>query len=398
MKISKRKTLLLIGISAGLLAVFMFIVKPSVAGAQASSQKGRLVPKQWASLSFPVDGLTSEILVKEGQSVQAGTTLARLSDSKKYEAKIAAAEQELLSAQQAYEVLQQNAKLDLALAEQKLAQAKKNQETAKWKLSAVQNPVSPQRIELAYANTIVAKQRIEQAQRNLRRAEHLWKDKNSFLWYFIPQHPFKMQLVMLRQAVVDAQAKYDDAIKKYNDLKKPVDQIDLAQAQADLAYANAQVDQATRDRDKLLNGPNPDDAAKAQAQIKTTEAALKAAQAAYNDLQLVAGFPGQVVSIPAKANEWTVSGQPFLYLADESSWKVEIPDLKETDLPALKVGQPARITFDALPDLEYNGTIESISLLNGEKDGDVTYKVVVNFSGNDPRLRWGLTSRVQFGP
>jgi HlyD family secretion protein len=207
-----------------------------------------------------------------------------------------------------------------------------------------------------------------------------------------------MQLVVLRRNIADAQAKYDDAVKEYDDLLKPPDLIDLQQAQADLAYANAQVDQAALDRDKLLNGPDPGEVAKAQARIKAAEAALNAAQASYADSQLVAGFPGQVISIPAKVNQWTISGQPFLYLADLTGWKVEIPDLEETDIPGLKVGQPAQVTFDALPDLQVNGTIESISLLNGEKDGDVTYKVTIDIPGNDPRLRWGLTSRVQFEP
>ena len=131
----------------------------------------------------------------------------------------------------------------------------------------------------------------------------------------------------LQLQVTLAQKKYNDVVDRYNDLTEPVDPVDLQQAQADLDLASSQVQQAMQDRDKLANGPDPDDLAAAQARVYAAQAALEAAQATYTDLQITAPFAGQVVSLPAKENQWARAGQPALVLADETGWMVEIDDL-----------------------------------------------------------------------
>jgi multidrug resistance efflux pump len=227
------------------------------------------------------------------------------------------------------------------------------------------------------------------------RLERLLNDKDNIVWRFIPTRPFKLKLMYLQLQITLAEKKYTDAVNGYNDLSKPADTVDLQQAQAELALASSQVQQAIQERDKLANGPNPDDLAAAQARLHAAQAALEAAQAASTDLQLMAPFAGQVVSIPAKENQWVRVGQPALVLADETGWIVEIDDLKEKLVPAVQVGQAVRVTFDALPGQEFDGRVESVGLLNGEKNGDVVYEVKVALGQNDPRLRWGMTARVQ---
>ena len=68
---------------------------------------------------------------------------------------------------------------------------------------------------------------------------------------------------------------------------------------------------------------------------------------------------------------------------------------KEKLVPAVEVGQAVRVTFDALPGQEFNGRVESVGLLNGEKNGDVVYKVKISLQEDNPMLRWGMTARVQ---
>lgn len=89
---------------------------------------------------------------------------------------------------------------------------------------------------------------------------------------------------------------------------------------------------------------------------------------------------------------------PVAVVADISRWKVETQDLNEMEIPRIEVGQAATITPDALPDLQLDGTVDSISQLYVEKFGDVTYTAHINLNESDPRLRWGMTVSVEFAP
>ena len=362
---------------------------------QEWSAQGRLVPKSWVNLSFLSNGLVDQVLVKEGDAVEAGASLATLAGREKATAQAAVAEFELLNAQQALDDLNRNSKVALAQAELRLAELRRAEQRARDKAAGLSKSVDQLRIDTARANMLLAKQGLDNLTKGQDRLERLLNDKDNIVWRFIPTRPFKLKLMYLQLQVTLAEKKYTDAVNGYNDLSKPADTVDLQQAQADLALASSQVQQAIQERDKLSNGPNPDDLAAAQARLHAAQAALEAAQAAYTDLQLTAPFAGQVVSIPAKENQWVRVGQPALVLADETGWIVEIDDLKEKLVPAVQVGQAVRVTFDALPGQEFDGRVESVGLLNGEKNGDVVYEVKVALGQNDPRLRWGMTARVQ---
>lgn len=60
--------------------------------------------------------------------------------------------------------------------------------------------------------------------------------------------------------------------------------------------------------------------------------------------------------------------------------------LNETDIPKIKLGQKAKITFDAIEGLELNGDIVEINTLGTVTSGVVTYKVKVAFATDDARI------------
>lgn len=360
------------------------------------SASGRLVPVQWVNLSFPEAGQVTELFVAEGDTVQSGAELARLGKPQPLEAGIAAAELELLLAQQAYDNLYRNAGEALAQAGVRLAEARQAQEDASWKVRRIKTPAAAQRVEQAYANLLISERSVARARKDLDDAEKLWNDRKNIIWWFAPRGKFKLQLRLLNRNLVQAERKYQDAVEKYDDLRKPVDEIDLQVAEAELAMAEARLDQARRDQVSLSGGPDPDDVILAQARIQAAAQALAAARAAAANRLLTAPISGQVVSLPAKEREWLSAGQQVLVLADPSTWKVEIDDLPEAEVSQVVPGQLVKVTFPALPGLEYEGQVESISLVNGEEDGDITYTVTVVLPQTDPRLRWGMTAAVDF--
>jgi multidrug resistance efflux pump len=155
----------------------------------------------------------------------------------------------------------------------------------------------------------------------------------------------------------------------------------------------AQVQQTRQDLDRLLHGPDPDDIALTEARIREAQAALQAAQAALEDAYITAPFAGQVVSIPVKPHEWVAGGQTALVLADQTDWEVEVDDLEASEIAALQTGQRLRLTIDALHELELWGTIDSLSLIFDEVDGEAVYSATIRLEQSDPRLKWGMTAR-----
>ncbi len=353
--------------------------------------KGQLVPRTTATLGFTRGGAVENIFVQEGERVEAGETLIRMGDTRQYEAKIAASELELLNARQALDDLHENAAHDLALAEKRLAEAKKVQDSASWKVKSIERGTPQEYIDQAYANLLLREKQVENAKKDLRKAEKVWKDKSNLLWKFVKTHDYKLLLYNLERKVAAAEKKYSDALQKYNDYLKPVDEIDLAQAEADLAMANARVNQAERDRQNLLKGPDPDQIALAEARIQKAETALNAARIAAADADLNTPISGQVAVVNYKEDEWIPPLQTAIVVADLSNWTLEIDDLPEDQVPDIRIGEKARVTIDALPDVTLQGKVESISEIAGEDHGDVTYTVKIGLDGSDPRMRWGMT-------
>ncbi|GAP15699.1 multidrug resistance efflux pump [Longilinea arvoryzae] len=76
--------------------------------------EGRLIPINSMEQSFSLSGQVIDVLIKDGEQVQAGQVLARLMVTSDAKLALARAEQEALSAQQALDALQASADLNLA--------------------------------------------------------------------------------------------------------------------------------------------------------------------------------------------------------------------------------------------------------------------------------------------
>jgi len=73
--------------------------------------------------------------------------------------------------------------------------------------------------------------------------------------------------------------------------------------------------------------------------------------------------------------------------------QVETTDLGEYDVAQIRVGDPAMITFDALPDVILQGAVSRIAPKPTEGSG-VDYPVVIELNDIPAALRWGMTASV----
>ena len=170
----------------------------------------------------------------------------------------------------------------------------------------------------------------------------------------------------------------------------------VAQAGAEVDRAEAQVVQAQAQLDLLRAGSRPEDIAASEAAAAQAEAAVTAARNALADVILRAPFAGTIGAILMEAGELVTPQTPVIRLGDLTRLRVRTEDLGEGDVNLVRVGQPVRITIDALPDREFEGTVARIAPFASDLRGDKVYEVLVDLDlPQDSGLRWGMGTFVE---
>lgn len=330
--------------------------------------EGRLVPREFETLSFFTNGQVEEILVEEGDLVKKGDVLARLGNREAIEAAIAAAEAELLAAQQAYDALNDNVDVSRSEAVKAVAAANKAVRDAQYQLDNFIIPVSQEGFSALEA-VVMTQKKLDEARKAF--------------------EPYKLESFSgsirnrLKTELDNAQSDYNAAVRRL-------------EYETALADAQASLEKAIRDYEALQTGPDPDLLAATQARIKAAETNLASAKASLDDLELVASIDGSVVKQDLIVGQQVAAGQASIIIADFSQMYAETDDLTEIEVVKVSVGQNVTVVPDALPDLELSGTVDQISDIFEEKRGDITYTARILLNDVDPRLRWGMTVVISF--
>ncbi len=87
-------------------------------------------------------------------------------------------------------------------------------------------------------------------------------------------------------------------------------------------------------------------------------------------------------------------GSAVIRLADLSRWQIETEDLKESEAIGVQPGDKVTLTFDAIPGLKQDGTVNRIRPIGEDNRGDIVYTLVIDPSEYDERLLWNLTAVV----
>ncbi len=183
---------------------------------------------------------------------------------------------------------------------------------------------------------------------------------------------------------------------------------ELARAEAELARlsgpgragevgaAEANVDSAQAALARLQADPKASALARGKAEVDAAAVALEQAQYTLTQATLKAPIDGTVARVTFKVGEQATAQDTLVVLADLSQWQIETDDLTELDVVRVRNGSPATLRFDALPGVELAGTVTLIKPIGENKQGDITYTVVVTPDRHDERLRWNMTAEVTF--
>ncbi len=353
---------------------------PTVAGDTSLSVEGKLLPARDATLAFNLGGTIGEVLVEEGQQVQEGQALARLTQTERLASAVAAAELEVVNARQARQDLLDRAAVRTAAAQQAVATARDRVRDAERYLNNLEAGGKQTDIDEVRANLVLLKDRLDKAKEDFE--QYAGKPEDNLM------------RATYQSRLAQVQRQYDDLTRLLNNLEGPATGLDLEIARANLALAQAELALREQEYQDVQAGPDPQDLELAEARLAAAQASLVAAQAALDDAELRAPFSGTVVRLDIKPGEVAVPGLPAVVLADFSSWKVETTDLNEMDLPRVSEGMAVVVQPDALPELALAGRLDEISQYAVERFGDVTYIATITLLESDPRLRWGMTVQV----
>jgi len=310
---------------------------PTVVADTAIIAEGRLEPVRYAEIAFTASGVISDVLVAEGEAVTKGQPLIQLGDES--DTQYAAAQLELVSAQKAFNDLQNTAGTDLA-----------------------------------------------QAVIDLKEAQEQYDEAEDYLKYL--QNDDKVPQTETRSYLVQSWRGYQYRTKTKH-FKGPAPEDWVTDAENDLALEKAELEAAQRTYDRLKDGVDKD-------QLAVLEARLNAAKAGVAAFSVTAPFDGVVANLNAKTGSSINAGEIAVTVADFSDWVVNTTDLTEIDVVALEESQEVTVTLDALPDVELKGTILSIGQTYAENQGDVVYEVTILLTDTNPAMRWGMTAAVKF--
>lgn len=342
----------------------------------ATINAGRVVPESSLWVAFQTGGRVAVVMVAEGQTVQAGDTLATLADPQAIQAEIAAAQFELTSAQQALADLNSQAEVDRTAAWQNAADAQLALVAAQRTLDAEDTDARKNQLDDDWARVQEAQDELKDAQENFDKYAGLDEDNST--------------RKNAQDRLDSAQNAYDAALRDHDELAAQLEQARAVAAQAEAAAVQAQ--QAYDDR---KSGPDPDALVLAAQRVDSAQAQLTAAQLKLDQYTLKAPADGVVSSLNTVAGESVTAGQAMVQLAQLQPWFVETTDLDELKVGQYIPGTNVTVTIDALPGVTLTGIVDRVSLTSVEKSGDVTYTARIRLAENPDGLRWGMTAEVR---
>ncbi len=183
-----------------------------------------------------------------------------------------------------------------------------------------------------------------------------------------------------------AQRNLQRAQANLNYLESLPDPLEVEKADANLAVAEANLKEAEREWERLKDGPDPDD-------IKAAEARIAAIEATLAQVRLQAPFGGTITAVNIKPGDQVNPGTQAFRIDDLSRLLVDV-QVPEIDINRIQVGQPARLTFDAIPGKEYSGKVVEVGQVGTAVAGVVNFTVTIELEDADEAVRPGMTAAV----
>jgi HlyD family secretion protein len=391
----KQKTWIVGGVSAvviiGLVLVFLSVRAQNSSNSSAAYQtttvqrgiltstvegSGTVASTQSANLSWQTSGQVGQVNAKIGDQVKAGEVLATLIRDSRSQNSL---ETDLIAAQENLAEMTSpeaiaNAKLAVTAAEADVINAQivlNNQQY--WKNDAL--------IQDQYANMVIAKDKLDRAQAAY---------DNAHVGEYI-NNPGEAALY---QALYNAQQAYNTAKFNYSLYSQKPTQRQFDQAQANLELAKATLTNSQIYLAALTSGAVPADATgTALLKLKQAKLSVQTAQENVGATTLTAPFDGTVTQANAIPGAVIAAGSQ-VFRVDNLSNLVVAVQVTEIDINGIQAGQPAMITFNAIPNKTYDGTVIKTDLAGTVGQNTTNFSVTIQITNADAKVKPGMAANV----
>jgi HlyD family secretion protein len=332
---------------------------------------GTVRANQSAILTWQTTGRIGAVNVKLDELATTDQVLAELSQDSLSQS-IILAKADLVSAKRALDDLK-NSDVASATAYQNMVLAQKAVDDARDDLDSKNYARADQEtLDIAKANLIIAEDAVSRAEQLYDQVDSLEED-----------NPIRAEAF---SELASAKQNRDRLQANLNWLLGLPDEQELATANATLDVALAKLDDATREWERLKDGPDPEDIKAAEARVAALEATLK--------MQFIeAPFPGTITDIESITGDQVNPGTVAFRIDDLTKLLVDV-DIPEVDINSIQIGQPATLTFDAIQSKSYDGKVVEVARVGTTGQGVVNFKVTIALTSPDDLVLPGMTAAV----
>jgi len=327
---------------------------------------GKVVASASAAVAFERSGVVAEVLVKEGQQVQAGQPLARLNTT---DLELTAQQQwaSYLSAQATYS---QSIKGPSA-AEIKAAQAS---------IASAQSSIASAQAGKNDLYTGPSEGDLVQLKADLQNADAELKSAQSAYDRAFRQNPAGIGASQEGVSLEKATNNYNKAKAAYDTKFEQPSQAQVASANSQISSANSQIQSARQSLSALQ--PVSETIQQRDAQMQQAYIAWQQAEANIKNATLLAPFAGIITEVNYDRGDYAAGGQPAVQVSDFAVPIFEL-DVDEADLGQVKVGQTAQVRLQTYPAQPIDAKVESISTVGTNTGAVVNYKVKLSMGKAD---------------
>ncbi len=369
-KLKLLRWLVAIGILGGGVGIWQILTPSSVPTAQTISQSppprpvettklalgtnkrevrllGQIEAEGQATLSPQIDGTVQQILVKEGDRVTPGMTVAILDDA---DAKIALAQAKARLVQEKSNLAKLQVGTRLEIIEQRQAELQAAQAREKEAQENLQSLIAlqPDLIAQRSAELEAAIAREKEALDNLRRIEGL-----------------SLEGALSERALVEARSVADTARSERSRAEAALTAQETESLQ-DIAQARTRLDNAKSDRLRITAvlaeakaGPRPEEIEAQKGVVSATQAAVEQAELAMKRAKITATFGGIVQSREVDPGDYVEVNDPILTLVSDRSLDIFL-EIPETLSGQVSRGMTVNLFARALPNWQKTTEITAV--------------------------------------
>jgi HlyD family secretion protein len=325
-----------------------------------------------------VGGRVLEVLVVEGQEVQAGQPLVKFD----------MAELQTQFSQAQARVEQQRARLlrlERGARPEERAQARAATETARATLEAVRNGPRPEEIAQARASVAAASAEVNSAEAEFKRMERLRETGD-----------------ISRQDFDTAKFRYDNMRARLESEKERLGLLLSGSRKEDIRAAEERFRQAQEAENLVLAGPRSEEIADARAQLNEAAARVEQIKVQLAEGEVTAPVNSVVEVVSVRPGDLLTPNQPVARLLERDQIWVRIY-VPEPQLGLVKVGQRAKIVVDTFPKEPFDGTIEQINsegeftprnIQSRDERAHQVFGVKVRIDNREGKLKPGMAADV----